>query len=66
MKNVEEEAALHHKNLLMDQLEALITRIMGIHADIPCLEERLELSNLLQKLYEIHGGPTRPNIPLNT
>jgi len=49
----EEAASLHDKNLLMDQLEALKTRIMGIHADIPCLKERLELSNLLQKLYEV-------------
>jgi len=49
----EKAASLHDKNLLMDQLEALKTRIMGIHADIPCLKERLELSNLLQKLYEV-------------
>ena len=49
----EEKATLHNQSLLMDQLEALKTRILGIHADIPCLKERLELSNLLQKLYEI-------------
>ncbi len=53
MESKEEAAALHNQNLLMDQLEALKTRIMGIHADIPCLKEHLELSNLLQKLYEI-------------
>ena len=56
MKPEETEAGLEARNLLMDQLEALKTRINAIHADIPCLTESLGLSILLQKLYEIREG----------
>lgn len=53
MKPEDTEAGLKARNLLMDQLEALKTRINAIHADIPCLTESTALSILLQKLYEI-------------
>jgi diadenylate cyclase len=56
MKPEDEAAVPEEQNLLMDQLEALKTRINGIHSDIPCPKKSMDISILLQKLYEIREG----------
>ncbi len=47
---------LKEERHIMDQVDALKDRILGIQADVPCVKESVALSTLLQKLYEIREG----------
>ncbi len=53
MKPENGEASSGEQSLILGQLEALKTKVMQIHADVPCLNESSLLSTLLQKMYEI-------------
>jgi len=53
MKPKDGEGLLNEQALIMEQLEALKTRVTQIHADIPCIKESSLLSTLLQKMYQI-------------
>jgi DNA integrity scanning protein DisA with diadenylate cyclase activity len=53
MKPKDGEALLNEQAMIIEHLEALKTRVMQIHADIPCIKESSLLSTLLQKMYEI-------------
>lgn len=50
------ETLLNEEGQIMDQVEALKSRILRIQADVPCLKESVALGSLLQKLYEIREG----------
>jgi diadenylate cyclase len=59
MKPDDGQSQLEEQSLITEQLEALKTRVIQIHADIPCFEDSSLLSTVLQKMYEIREGLNR-------
>jgi DNA integrity scanning protein DisA with diadenylate cyclase activity len=56
MDRPNDEDILSEEEAIKEQLEELKSRVTQLHEGIPCLKQCSQLSNLLQKMYEIREG----------
>ena len=56
MDSPNNEDILSEEEAIKEQLEELKSRVTQLHEGIPCLKQCSQLSNLLQKMYEIREG----------
>ena len=56
MDSLNNEDILSEEEAIKEQLEELKSRVTQLHEGIPCLKQCSQLSNLLQKMYEIREG----------
>ena len=54
MNGQKDEYVSSEEEAIKEQLESTRSRVFQLHDDIPCLKQCTRLSDLLQKMYEIH------------